>query len=171
VSLLVRVEQGDISTFQGDAVVNAANNHLRMGAGVAGALYRSGGHAIQEECDQLVRTHGPLEVGDAAITGAGALQVRWVIHAAAMGDLSPSEESIRSATRRSLALAAGHEVDSLAFPVLGTGVGGFGFEEAARLMLEEIRAHGETSERPGIVVMYGFTETDAATLRRLVERA
>jgi O-acetyl-ADP-ribose deacetylase (regulator of RNase III) len=164
------VEQGDISTFRGDAVVNAANNHLRMGAGVAGALYRRGGHVIQEECDRLVRARGPLQVGDAALTDAGSLDVRWVIHAAAMGDVPPSAESIRRATRSSLTLAAEHRMESVAFPVLGSGVGSFGFETAAVLMLDEIRSHGEDAEHPDIVVMYGFTEADAATLRRLVER-
>lgn len=167
--LLVRVEQGDISTFRGDAVVNAANNHLRMGAGVAGALYRRGGHAIQEECDALVRA-GPLQVGGAAVTGAGSLPVRWVIHAAAMGDVPPSEDSIRSATRSALAIAAEHGMTSVAFPVLGSGVGGFSFERAAQMMLEEIHAHSAAGEHPGTVVLYGFTESDAATLRRLAER-
>ena len=170
-SLLIRVEQGDISTFQGDGIVNAANNHLRMGAGVAGALYQRGGHVIQEECDEFVRAHGPLEVGAAAVTGAGSLQARWVIHAAAMGDTPPSETSIRSATHNSLLLAARHEMTSLAFPVLGSGVGGFSFEMAARLMIEEIRAQGEIASHPEIIVMYGFTEADAATLHRLVERS
>jgi O-acetyl-ADP-ribose deacetylase (regulator of RNase III) len=170
VSLLVRVEQGDIATFQGDGVVNAANNHLRMGAGVAGALHQAGGYLIQEECDELVRAHGPLQVGGAVVTGAGNLQVRWVIHAAAMGDTPPSENSIRSATRNALLLAGKHEMNSVAFPVLGSGVGGFSFEGAARLMIEEIRAQGEVSTFPEIIVMYGFTEADAAMLRRLVER-
>jgi O-acetyl-ADP-ribose deacetylase (regulator of RNase III) len=141
-----------------------------MGAGVAGALFRRGGHVIQEECDRIVRDRGPLRVGEAAITGAGTLDVRWVIHAAAMGDVPPSDESIRWATRSSLTLAAEHRMESVAFPVLGSGVGSFGFEAAALLMLEEIRAHGQNAELPDIVVMYGFTEADAATLRRMVER-
>ena len=83
----IRVERGDISAFDGDAVVNAANNHLRLGAGVAGALARRGGPAIQQECDEHVRAHGPLSVGDAALTGGGRLPARHVIHAAAMGEL------------------------------------------------------------------------------------
>ena len=168
-NLLIRVEQGDISAFPGDGVVNAANNHLRMGSGVAGALYQRGGHQIQEECNEYVRLHGPLEVGDAAITGAGTLQCQWVIHAAAMGDTPPSEDSIRSSTRRALELAAAKGLKSLAFPVLGSGVGGFSFEQAARTMLDQIRAHARASELPEIVVLFGFTESDAATLRRLVE--
>jgi O-acetyl-ADP-ribose deacetylase (regulator of RNase III) len=167
VALLIRVEQGDISSFQGDGVVNAANNHLRMGSGVAGALLQRGGPRIQAECDEHIRKHGPLQVGEAAATGAGNLLCRWVIHAAAMGDSPPSADSIRSATREALSLAFRHGLNSLAFPVLGSGVGGFSFEQAARFMLDEIHAHAGHSNLPEIVVLYGYTEDDAAALRRL----
>lgn len=167
--LLIRVEQGDIARYDGDAVVNAANNHLRMGAGVAGALFRGGGMSIQEECDEYVRVHGPLRVGEAAVTGAGDLPARWVIHAAAMGDLPPSASTIRSSTRHALRLATEENMKSVAFPVLGSGIGGFPFEEAARLMLLEIRHHGEEHPLPDVVVLYGYTEAAARTLRRLLE--
>ncbi len=166
-ALLIRVEQGDISSFRGDGVVNAANNHLRMGSGVAGALLQRGGPQIQAECDEHIRKHGPLQVGEAAATGAGDLLCRWVIHAAAMGDSPPSADSIRSSTREALSLAFRHGLNSLAFPVLGSGVGGFSFEQAARLMVDEIHAHAAVSNLPEIVVLYGYTEDDAATLRRL----
>ena len=98
------VQQGDITQYDGDAVVNAANNHLVLGAGVAGAIRKRGGPTIQEECDR----HGPIRVGEAAITGAGDLTARWVIHAAAMGDEPVSERSIRESTTASLDLAVGH---------------------------------------------------------------
>jgi O-acetyl-ADP-ribose deacetylase (regulator of RNase III) len=166
---LVRVEQGDIVDFHGDAVVNAANNHLRMGAGVAGALAARGGASIQAECAELIRRDGPLTVGDAAITGAGNLPVRYVIHAAAMGDEPASEPSIRRATRRALDIATEHGVRTAAFPILGTGVGGFPFETAARAMLDEIRRHGERHELPEIVTLYGYDQEHAATLRRVLE--
>ena len=167
-NLLVRIEQGDIAGFDGDGVVNAANNHLRMGAGVAGALSKRGGPQIQAECDEHVRRHGPLQVGEAAVTGAGDLPCRWVIHAAAMGDTPPTAESIRSATLHALRLAAEHRMTTLAFPVLGTGVGGFPFESAAREMLDVLQAHAD--DHPEVVVLYGYAEADAATLRRLTER-
>ncbi len=167
--MLIRIEQGDISAFDGEGVVNAANNHLRMGAGVAGALRSRGGPSIQRECDEHVRAHGPLEVGEAAVTGAGDLPSRWVIHAAAMGDEPASAPSIRSATRHSLSLAAEHEMERVAFPVLGSGVGGFSFDEAARVMIQEIRSWGDEHTLPDTVVLYGYTEDDARTLRRLVE--
>ena len=163
---ILRVVQGDISTFQGDAVVNAANNHLRMGAGVAGALLAAGGGTIQEECDALVRRRGPIEVGEAAITGGGRLGVKFVIHAAAMGDHPPTSASIRSAEHSALQLAVEHEIASIAFPVLGPGVAGFPFDEAARILVEEVKAF--TADLPGMetVVFYGYTPEQAATLRR-----
>lgn len=169
-SALIRVEEGDISTFAGDAVVNAANNHLVMGAGVAGALRRRGGPAIQAECDERVRREGPLAVGEAAVTGAGELPARFVIHAAAMGDEPPSDRSIRSSTRESLRLATEQGIRSIAFPVLGSGVGGFPFEQAARLVLEEIRSWTRIHEEIESVVVYGYTREQAEALRRLVDQ-
>ncbi len=165
---LVRVEQGDIATFRGDAVVNAANNHLRMGSGVAGALQLAGGPTIQADCDDHIRRHGPIEVGGAVLTGAGTLPVRHVIHAAAMGDEPASERSIRDATRRALQIAAEHDLRSVAFPVLGTGVGGFPFEASARAMIDEILRYGDNAEVPESVVLYGFTDDQATMLRRLL---
>jgi O-acetyl-ADP-ribose deacetylase (regulator of RNase III) len=166
VPAIIRVVEGDISTFQGDAVVNAANNHLRMGSGVAGALLARGGGSIQAECDALLRKEGPIEVGGAAITGAGRLAVRYVIHAAAMGDLPVSPESIRNATRSALELAEKHELRSVAFPILGTGVGGFPFGEAARIMVDEMKTFATTAQSVESLVFFGFTPDQAATLRR-----
>ena len=163
---ILRVVQGDIATFQGDAVVNAANNHLRMGTGVAGALLAAGGGTIQDECDAHVRKEGPLEVGQAAITGGGRLGVKYVIHAAAMGDSPPTPETIRNAVASSMALAGEHEVGSLAFPVLGSGVGGFPFDEAARILVEEVKTLATDMEGLETVVFYGFTLEQAAILRR-----
>ena len=165
---IVRVVEGDISTFQGDAVVNAANNHLRMGSGVAGAILSRGGGVIQDECDEIVRRDGPIAVGEAALTGGGTLQARFVIHAAAMGDSPVSPESIRGATRSALELAEESGIRSLAFPVLGTGVGGFPFSEAARIMVEEVRDFLRSDHRLESVVFYGYTPDQAATLRRFL---
>ena len=76
----IHVEQGDLTTVAVDAVVNAANNDLQLGGGLAGAIRRKGGPAIQKECDE----HGPVAVGEAAITGAGELPAKFVIHQASM---------------------------------------------------------------------------------------
>ncbi len=159
----IAVRQGDITTYEGDAVVNAANNHLQLGAGVAGAIRRAGGPSIQEECDR----HGAILVGQAAITGAGNMAVRHVIHAAAMGDAPVSHRSIRDSTEASLELAARHDLKRVAFPVLGSGIGGFDFEEAATIMRDAIREspHADTLDE---IVFYGFLPEDAAVLERLM---
>jgi O-acetyl-ADP-ribose deacetylase (regulator of RNase III) len=159
----IRVREGDITTFEGDAIVNAANNFLQLGAGVAGAIRRAGGPSIQEECDQ----HGPIDVGEAALTGAGSLPVRFVIHAAAMGDRPVSRESIRGSTLASLALARENDISLLAFPVLGSGVGGFDFGRAAEIMLEAIRESPHTGSIDEIV-FYGYASRDAKTLEGLL---
>ncbi len=165
----IEVREGDIAAFAGDAVVNAANNHLVLGAGVAGAIRRAGGPRIQEECDAYVRRHGPIRVGEAVATGGGALRARWVIHTAAMGDEPASERSIAGATAAALRVAAEVGAGRVAFPVLGSGVAGFPFRRAAELMLAEVRAHGERWQITEEVVFYGYTAGDAAILQELVQ--
>ena len=167
----IRVEQGDLSVFEGDAVVNAANNHLVLGTGVAGAIARRGGPEIQQECDEYVRRHGPLSVGEAALTGGGRLPARFVIHAAAMGDEPASARSIRSATRTALKLASEHRLARIAFPVLGTGVADFPFDRAAGIMLEEIHTHLRTHAHPTECVWFGYSPAQADALARLVTSA
>ncbi|MGH8066588.1 MAG: macro domain-containing protein [Candidatus Entotheonellia bacterium] len=129
----VEVVQGDITACAVDAIVNAANNQLWMGAGVAGAIKRQGGQVIE---DEAVR-QGPIPVGEAVVTGGGSLQARYVIHAAAMGqDLMTNADLIRQATIHSLERATDLGLASMALPALGTGVGGFPIDEAARVMID-----------------------------------
>jgi len=157
------VRRGDITTYDGDAIVNAANNHLQLGAGVAGAIRRVGGPTIQEECDR----HGPIRVGQAAITGAGTLAVDWVIHAAAMGDAPVSEHSIRESTAHSVQIAVAHGIKRVAFPVLGTGIGGFEFERAATIMRDTI-AESEHSPHLDEIAFFGYSPEQARLLERLI---
>jgi O-acetyl-ADP-ribose deacetylase len=129
----IEVIQGDITACGVDAIVNAANNHLWMGAGVAGAIKRQGGQIIE---DEAVR-QGPIPVGEAVVTGGGSLKARHVIHAAAMGqDLVTNADLIRQATMNSLRQASQLGLASIAMPALGTGVGGFPVDEAARVMID-----------------------------------
>lgn len=134
----VELMKGDIAQVEADAIVNAANDHLWMGAGVAGALKRAGGAEIEREA----MAKGPIAVGDAIATGAGRLPARWVIHAAAMGqDLRTDADKIRRATESALRVAEGIGARSIAFPALGTGVGGFPIDECARIMVGAVRIH------------------------------
>ncbi len=143
----ILLARGDIAQQDADAIVNAANNRLWMGAGVAGAIKRAGGRQIEEEAV----AQGPIPIGEAAVTGAGRLKARYVIHAAVMGqDLRTDADKIRRATASSLRRADELGLKSIAFPALGTGVGGFPLDECARIMLDAVLAHragGTTLER------------------------
>src|SRR5713101_3080831 len=148
----ITLRQGDLTEVDADAIVNAANNDLVLGSGVAGAIRIKGGPAIQEECNRI----GAIALGEAAITSAGRLRARHVIHAASMrlGE-STSEANLRAATRNSLIRANEHSLKSIAFPALGTGIAGFPIERCAEVMLEEVRTHLEgptTLERVDFVL-------------------
>jgi O-acetyl-ADP-ribose deacetylase len=133
----LEVVEGDITELDVDAVANAANNELWMGAGVAGAIKRAGGAEIEQEAV----AQAPIAVGQAIATGAGNLRAKHVVHAAVMGqDLQTSAELISQATRRTLEVADELGVNSLAMPAFGTGVGGFPIERCAELMVTEARA-------------------------------
>ena len=138
------ISQGDITEAEVEAIVNAANTDLMLGAGVAGAIRRKGGPEIAMQCAE----HGPVKLGEAARTGAGTLKARYVIHAASMhlGGVT-SAASLRNAVRNSLARAEEKKLKTLAFPAIDTGVAGFPMKQCSEIMLEEILRHirGETS--------------------------
>lgn len=148
------LREGDITQEEVDAVVNAANSGLRLGAGVAGAIRAQGGPSIQEECDRI----GPIRVGEAAVTGAGALPARFVIHAASMPPGGrASEESVRASMRASLECARERGCRSIAVPAIGAGIAGFPLQRCAEILLEEARRHleGETSLEEVRFVLFG----------------
>ena len=134
----LEIADGDIAAESTDAIVNAANNALWMGAGVAGAIKARGGREIENEA----MAQGPIEPGHCVITSGGRLAARYVIHAAVMGqDLRTAADLIARATRCTLAIADAHHLQSIACPAFGTGVGGFPLDRCARIMIETIRAH------------------------------
>ncbi|HYB89580.1 MAG TPA: macro domain-containing protein [Candidatus Binataceae bacterium] len=140
----VKLSRGDLTESATDAIVNAANNDLVLGAGVAGAIRHKGGPDIQRECDRI----GPIPLGEAAITTGGKLKARYVIHAASMSlGGRTTEENLRAATRNSLLRAREKGLNSIAFPAIGTGIAGFPMDRCAQVMLDEVRAHlgGATS--------------------------
>ncbi len=132
------IQQGDLTEMDVDAIVNAANNDLRLGGGVAGAIRRKGGEAIQRECDGI----GSVPIGGAAITSGGRLKARHVIHAASMqlGGRTTAH-ALRSSTAHSLRIAQEKRLKTIAFPAVGTGIAGFSMQECAEIMLSEVAEH------------------------------
>lgn len=134
----IKIVMGDITEFKVDAIVNAANNKLVMGGGVAGAIKRKGGKIIE---DEAVRK-GPIKIGEAVFTSAGNLPSKYVIHAATMGlDFQTDEVKIRNSCKNALRAAEELKISSIAFPALGCGVGGFPHLAAAKIMAQEVFRH------------------------------
>jgi O-acetyl-ADP-ribose deacetylase (regulator of RNase III) len=156
--LELEVREGDIAAVEADAVANAANDALWMGAGVAGALKRAGGAEIEHEAMAL----GPIALGDAVATTAGRLPARYVIHGAVMGqDLRTDGDLVRRTTRACLRVADELGCRSLALPAFGTGVGGFPLSGCARIMVEEARTFEPQSLRLVIFAVFGREAYDA----------
>ncbi len=133
----VECVQGDIADQPDvDAVVNAANAQLRTGGGVAGAIHRAAGPALEEECRPLA----PVQPGEAVITGGHNLPNGYVIHCLGpvYGRDEPADELLASCYRNALQLAEQHEIDSIAFPAISTGAFGYPMQEAARIALRTI---------------------------------
>ena len=158
----LEVVEGDITRLEVDAIANAANDHLWMGAGVAGAIKRAGGEEIEREAV----AKGPIPVGEAVATGAGSLPARWVVHGAVMSqDLRTTAELVRQTTASCLRVADDLGATSLALPAFGTGVGGFPLDECARLMVDEARGFEHSSLRRVVFAVFG------AEARRAFEAA
>jgi O-acetyl-ADP-ribose deacetylase len=151
----VEVRQADITKLDVDAIANAANTELKHGGGVAGAISRAGGPAVQAESDE----RAPIELGGAVETTAGELPAKWVVHAATMELGGPtSAEIIRRATASTLRKADELGAKSLALVAFGTGVGGFPVDEAARIEVEEVRRHLDAGSGIERVVFAVFGE-------------
>jgi O-acetyl-ADP-ribose deacetylase (regulator of RNase III) len=150
------IQEGDLTEMDVDAIVNAANNDLELGGGVAGAIRRKGGEAIQRECDEI----GSIPVGGAAITSGGRLKARYVIHAASMqlGGRTTAH-TLRSSTAHSLRIAQEKGLKTIAFPAVGTGIAGFPMRECAEIMLREVVEH---LKRPTTVEKVYFVLFDQA---------
>jgi O-acetyl-ADP-ribose deacetylase (regulator of RNase III) len=151
--------QSDLTEMDVDAIVNAANNDLQLGGGVAGAIRRKGGEEIQRECNAI----GSIPIGSAAITSGGRLKARHVIHAASMQlGGQTTANALRNSTAFSLRLASQNKLKSIAFPAVGTGIAGFPMRECAEIMLEETAIHlnGATSLEKVYFVLF-----DAASLK------
>ena len=141
----IEIWEGDITQLDVDALVNAANTQLWLGAGVAGAIRARGGPSIQEECNRIIAKYPTKQIplGEAVATSGGNLKAKWVIHAASMGSGTlTTEESLRNSTKNSLLRAEEKKVIiTIAFPAIGTGVANFPLKNCAEIMLREIVKH------------------------------
>lgn len=150
---VLELVQSDITEMDTDAIVNAANAQLVMGGGVAGAIRRKAGPAVQKECDDI----GGTFVGGAVITTGGNLKARHVIHAVGprMGQ-GREDEKLRSATVNSLKLADENGLESISFPAISTGIFGFPIERCASIMLEATMEHlrAQTGLRRVVFCLY-----------------
>ena len=163
----LEVVRGDITDQDVEAIVNAANNHLWMGAGVAGAIKRAGGPQIEREAV----AQGPIPVGEAVVTTGGRLNARYVIHAAGMGqDLRTDANKVEQATKNSLKRAEEKGIRSVAFPAIGTGVGGFSLEECARAMIGAAADHLSSTSCIERVVFVLFDQAGTEAFRAQVEK-
>jgi len=166
VGMELTVIQGDIAAQSADVLVNAAGTSLEMGSGVAGALRRSAGEAINEEAT----SKGPVDLGDVAVTDAYDLDATWVIHAAAMphyGDGRATRESIADATQNALARADDLGAESLIVPAMGCGVAGFDLREGAAIIAAEIDDF--EPETLADVRFIGYSDDEVAVIREAVD--
>ncbi len=163
-SAILELMEGDITKLEVDAIVNAANQGLSHGGGVAGVISRRGGPAIQEESDAWVRQHGLVVTGSAIITSGGTLPARHVIHAVGpIYDGAPrSAEQLASAVRAALQVADQHSLKSIALPAISTGIFGYPMGEAAQVMLQTTLDYlrGQTGLRHVIYCLYDRSAFD-----------
>jgi len=153
-NVTITATSGDVTKLEVDAIVNAANSLLIMGGGVAGAILRAGGREIQEEAIKKA----PVPVGKAVATTAGKLKAKYVIHAPTMERpaMQTSKQNVKLATRGALECARQLGIASVAFPGMGTGVGGLNVEEASSAMVDEIKSHVESSTTLKKIILVGF---------------
>ena len=159
---ILELVQGDITEMETDAIVNAANAQLVLGGGVAGAIKKKGGAAIQEECNRIGGTH----VGGAVITTGGNLKAKNVIHAVGprMGE-GDEDRKLKDATLNSLKIADQHQLESISFPAISTGIFGYPLDRCARIMLSTTIEYlkGETGLRRVVFCLYGEESFSAFT--------
>lgn len=145
----IKLVKGDITEMDVDAIVNAANNYLILGGGVAGAIRQKGGEIIQEECNKI----GPIAVGDAVITTGGNLKAKYVIHAASGGSTPITAKSLENSVKNSLRRADEKGLKTIAFPAIGVGIFGFPVESCAKIMINTIKEYSQ-KEKSSLKTVY-----------------
>ncbi len=163
----LRLVEGNIVLLKVDAVVNAANKSLILGGGVAGAIRNAGGPSIQEECNEI----GPIEVGEAVMTGGGKLKARYIIHAVGPvygeGD---EDKKLARATLNSLKLAQKKKLRSVAFPAISTGIFHFPIKRCSEIMIKVAMDFLKENESPQEIILCLYGERAYSIFQRTFER-
>lgn len=156
--------RGDLTALDVDAVVNAANEHLRHGGGLAAALVRSGGRVVQEESDRWVAEHGPLQPGVAAVTGAGRMPARVVVHVAGPRYREGQDNTglLRTAVAAALEAAAAEACRTVALPAISAGIFGYPLEDATRIIAGAAREWAAAHPALDEILLVGFDESVVA---------
>ena len=166
----VELVKGDITEMATDAIVNAANSQLAHGGGVAAAIVAKGGQTIQEESDVWTLARGEVKVGEVAITSAGLLPCKYVIHAVGpRKEDDDTDAKLESATLNSLRLADKHRLKSIAFPAISTGIFGYPIDCCARVMLRAVRDYVEDDTKLERVVFCLFDDAALSTFRKAIK--
>ncbi|RYU90042.1 O-acetyl-ADP-ribose deacetylase [Mucilaginibacter terrigena] len=167
----IKLQQGDITKLQVDAIVNAANSSLMGGGGVDGAIHRAGGKQILEECKQIVNRQGGCKTGNAVITTGGKLPARYVIHTVGPvwnGGKHNEEELLANCYSNSLKIAAGNVIKAIAFPNISTGVYRFPKDKAASIAVKTVDAFLHTNRDMEEVIFICFDDENYGLYKRLL---
>ncbi|MFO7836728.1 MAG: macro domain-containing protein [Candidatus Thorarchaeota archaeon] len=165
-SLEISVVKGDISESDADAIVNAANSRLWMGAGVAGAIKRRGGTIIEEEA--MVK--GPINPGEAVITSGGKLKAKNVVHCAGMApNRKATTEYVADSVKAGLELADTKGAQTIAIPAIGAGVGGLDYEQSASAILEGISEFASEAESLKKIILVAYSDDAKEVFEQQIE--
>lgn len=163
----LKLVQGNIALFEGEALVNAANKSLILGGGVSGAIRTYGGPSIQDECNKI----GPIEVGEAVITGAGNLKAKYVIHAAGPVYGEGNEDlKLNKAVLNSLRLATKKRIKTVAFPAISTGIFRFPIQRCSEIMLKAAMEYLKSNSLPTEVTICLYDEKAYSVFMNTLEK-
>lgn len=164
--------QGDITKLEVDAIVNAANSSLMGGGGVDGAIHRAGGPVILEECREIVARHGRCATGEAVITSGGNLPAKYVIHTVGpvwYGGQNNEPQLLQNAYINSLKLAVEHQIQTIAFPNISTGIYGYPKEQAARIAIQAVTGFLTENEQIRQVFLVCFDQENYGLYKALLK--
>lgn len=168
----IQVVQGDITQIHADAIVNAANSSLLGGGGVDGAIHRAGGKTILEECKDIIAKQGTCKTGEAVITTGGKLPAKYVIHTVGpvwRGGNEQEEEKLADCYKNSLKLAEKHQLDTVAFPNISTGIYGFPKDKAAQIAVKTVQGFLQQSEEVIQVIFVCYDRENYALIKKYLE--